>query len=192
MRVSNIQTGTYSGTSGSHIGQHRYRSDLIVKTPQPSRRLYTPSSGLVEATLRATPDPTCMLAFWLIGFEERPEWSAEICVAELYGNAIGRSTSRVRIGVKAHHDGRLHTDMEEVSLSMDASDWHLYAAEWDQAAVRFYVDDRLIRTVHQSIDYPLQLMVDLFEFPQTEHRDPASYPKFGHVEAVRGYRRAAR
>jgi hypothetical protein len=43
---------------------------------------------MVEATLRAHGDPTCMLALWLIGFEDDgPEQSGEICVCELFGNA---------------------------------------------------------------------------------------------------------
>ena len=39
--------------------------------------------------MRATDDPSCMLAFWLIGFEERPDDSGELCVAELFGEAVG-------------------------------------------------------------------------------------------------------
>src|SRR5215213_1437678 len=103
MRVSNLQTGTFSGPAGSSTGQHRHRPDLTVATPQPTRRLYTPASGRAEAVMRASRDPTCMLAFWLVGFEEEsPEASGEICVAELFGHALGRDRSRVRIGVKAH------------------------------------------------------------------------------------------
>jgi hypothetical protein len=38
---------------------------------------------MVEASLRATADPTCMPAVWLVGFEEAaPEQSGEICIAE--------------------------------------------------------------------------------------------------------------
>src|SRR5215211_6804683 len=89
MRVSNLQTGTFSGPAGSPVGQHRHRADLAVVTPEPSRRLYTPSGGLVEAELRASADPTCMLAFWLVGFEEdAPEQSGEICGRELFGHAL--------------------------------------------------------------------------------------------------------
>ncbi|HWT25129.1 MAG TPA: glycoside hydrolase family 16 protein [Solirubrobacteraceae bacterium] len=191
LRVSNLQTGTFSGPAGSPVGQHRHRPDLTVRTPQPARRLYTPRGGLAEAVMRASADPTCMLAFWLVGFEEEsPEASGEICVAELFGNAIGPHRSRVRIGVKAHHDPRLADDMEEVELALDATEWHRYAAEWTPERIRFYVDDRLVRTVHQRIGYPLQLMLDLFEFPAGARRDPAAYPKVGEVSAVRGYRPA--
>ena len=81
-------------------------------------------------------------------------------------------------------------DIEELALDLDATAWHSYAAEWTTERIRFFVDDRLVRTVHQRIDYPLQLMVDLFEFPEGTVRDPAAYPKFGEVNAVRGYQRA--
>jgi hypothetical protein len=42
--------------------------------------------------------------------------------------------------------------------------------------------------VPQGLDYPLQLMIDLFEFPTGSVRDPATYPKTGRVASVRGYR----
>jgi hypothetical protein len=190
MRVSNLQTGALSGPVGSSIGQHRHRPDLKVRTAQSTRRLYTPSGGLAEAVMRASPDPTCMLAFWLVGFEASPEDSGELCVAELFGNAVGPDRSRVRIGVKAHNDPRLAWDMEEVPLDLDATDWHTYSAEWTSERVRFFIDDELIRSVHQGIGYPLQLMVDLFEFPNGPQRDPTTYPKTADVRAVRGYRPA--
>ena len=99
LRVSNLQTGSFSGPAGSGEGQHRHRPGLTVESPQPERRLYTP--GLVEAEMRATDDPSCMLAFWLIGFEERPEDTT------VRGGAVrrgGGSTARVNVGVKAHHE----------------------------------------------------------------------------------------
>jgi hypothetical protein len=192
MRVSNLQTGAFSGPAGSPLGQHRHRTDLRVVTPQATRRLYTPAAGRAEAVLRARADPTCMLAFWLVGFEEAsPAQCGEICVAELFGNAVGPGRSGVRMGVKAHGDPRLRQDMEEVLLDIDATDWHTYAAEWSEERIRFLVDDRLVREVRQRIDYPLQLMVDLFEFPEGAERDPAAYPKVGDVQAVRGYRPVA-
>lgn len=190
MRVSNLQTGTFSGPLGSALGQHRHRPDLTVVTPTPARRLYTPTYGVFEAELRASPDPSCMLAFWLIGFEEAsPEQSGEICVAELFGHAITPDGATVNIGVKAHHDPTLHDDMAEISLDLDATAWHTYTVDWTPEAVRFYVDDSHVRTVHQHLGYPMQLMVDLFEFPAAAERDPADYPKTGEVKAVRGHRR---
>jgi hypothetical protein len=189
MRVSNLQTGSFSGPRGSSIGQHRHRRDLRVQSPQPTRRLWTPSSGLVEGKMRASGDPTCMLAIWLVGLEDSPQDSGEICIAELFGNAIGEKRSRVRLGVKAHNDPRLRTEMIDLALDLDATDEHAYAAEWDAQSVRFYVDDLLVHTVEQTLTYPLQLMVSLFEFPADDERDVAGYPKSAQVRAVRGYER---
>jgi glycosyl hydrolase family 16 len=189
MRVSSLQTGIFSGPAGSRVGQHRHRAGLTVRTAQSTRRLYTSTGGLAEAVMRASSDPACMLAFWLVGFEEEsPDCSGEICVAELFGHAIRPGHCHARVGLKAHHDPRLHDDMADVPLGFDATAWHTYGAEWTAGYVRFFVDDQLVRVVRQRIAYPLQLMVDLFEFPQGGDRDPATYPKIGEIQAVRGYR----
>jgi glycosyl hydrolase family 16 len=193
MRVSNLQTGSFSGPRGSSLGQHRHRHDLRVVSPQPTRRLWTPSSGVVEARMAASADPTCMLAIWLVGFEEAsPLQSGELCIAELYGNAIGPGRSSVRMGIKAHHDPHLRTDMADLVLDLDATEEHTYAAEWDTRDVRFFVDDLLVRTIEQTLAYPLQLMVDLFEFPVGDDREADRYPKSATVRTVRGYRRTGR
>lgn len=181
MRVSNLQTGTRSG-------QHPHRDGLATVTPQPERRLYTPVAGRVEAEMRGSPDPTCMAAFWLVGFEAGgPQESGEVCVCELFGHSAGPHRSTVRCGVKAHRDPRLRDDMEDVVLALDATGWHTYAAEWDAARVRISVDGRVIKTVEQGVAYPLQLMIDLFEFPESPERDPSAYPKVAEVRAVRGF-----
>jgi len=187
LRVSNIQTGTFSGPLGSDRGASRHRPDLRVRTPVPTRRLYTPSSGLVEARLRAARDPSCMLALWLVGLEETSQDQAgEICIAELYGDALGPSRATVKMGIKAHHDPHLTDDMKDVELDIDATDWHTYAAAWTPQGTSFYVDDELVRLVPQGLAYPVQIMVSLFEFPGSRRR-PTDYPKTGDVAAVRGY-----
>lgn len=188
MRVSNPQTGSFSGPLGPSRDQHRHRPDLTVTTRVPTRRLWTPGAGGVEATARASDDPAVMLAAWTVGVEQpSPTASGEVCVAERYGSAIGSEGSLVRSGIKAHHDPTLHDDVEDVPLDLDATEWHVYAAEWDADHATFSVDGVVTRSLDQGVDYPLQLMVDLFEFPVDDHRDPARYPKTGHVRSVRGF-----
>lgn len=188
MRVSNLQSGSWSGPLGSDRGQHRHVEGLTVVSPQPDRPLYTPRVGLVEAEMRTVVDPATMLAFWLVGFEkESPDDSGEICVVELFGDSVGTESSELSIGVKAHHDPRLVDDMARVTMPLDATAWHTYSAEWDADGVRFYVDDELVRTVDQGFEYPMQLMVDLFEFRSAAAN--GAYPKRGDVRAIRGYRR---
>ncbi len=188
-RVSNIQTGTFAGPVGSSVGTHHHASGMTVRTALAPRRLYLPSEGLVEATLQGSGDSACMLAIWLVGFEENsPNDAGEICIAELFGDAISPERSRVRLGVKAINDPRLHTDVVDIELPIDATKAHTYGASWNSERVHFYIDGRLVRTVEQGIDYPLQLMIDLFEFPGDGPRDADAYPKSAHVRSVRGYR----
>ncbi len=190
LRVSNLQTGTFSGPAGSARGTHRHRGDLVVRSPQPTRRLFTPSAGLVEARLRVPADPAVMLALWLVGLEEDdPEQAGEVCIAELYGDRVGPGGSSVTTGLKAHGDPRLREDVADVALDLDATQWHTYSAAWTAEATRLYVDDVLVRSLDQGPDYPLQLMLDLFEFPAADDsRDPAAYPKVAEVRSVRGHR----
>ena len=93
----------------------------------------------------------------------------------------------MRLGLKAHHDPALTTAMVDLRLDIDATQEHTYAAAWDASRTRFFVDDVLVHTVDQGLDYPLQLMLDLFEFPATDDRDPAAYPRTARVRRVRGY-----
>lgn len=187
MRVSNLQTATFSGPVGSALGTHRHTPELRVRTEVPNRRLWTPSGGRVEAVLEASPHPGCMLALWLVGIEESgPDDSGEITVAELFGSLRGERRSTVRTGVKAVNDSRLTTDVVDVELPIDIAEPHLYAAEWSEAGVALFVDGILVHTVAQSLSYPLQLMLDLFEFPEAGPRDPAAYPRTARVRSVRG------
>ena len=41
IRVSNFQTGVYSGPLGSSLGQHRFKEGLVVKQEQREKSLYT-------------------------------------------------------------------------------------------------------------------------------------------------------
>lgn len=186
MRASGVQTGSFAGPVGSTRGQQRHRTDgLVVRTAVPTRRLWTPSSGRVEVTAAASPDPTCMLGIWLVGVEDgAPEDAGEILLAELYGDLIGADRSTVRLGVKAHHDPRLTTDVTDHDLPIDATTPHRYGAEWDRSGVRILVDGALIRSFDQVLAYPQQLMIALFEFPTAEDRDPADYPKTADVLRV--------
>jgi hypothetical protein len=188
MRVSSIQTGTFSGPLGSTVGTHRHRPDgLVVRTPQPTRRLWTPSGGSVQVTATASPDPTCMLGIWLVGFEaDSPEQSGEICLAELFGDRIGPHRSTIRLGVKAHNDPRLSWERNDLELDLDATGRHTYGAEWGPNGIRFLVDGTEVARSDQVVDYPQQLMIDLFEFPESDERPAAEYPKSAYIHLVRG------
>ncbi len=75
---------------------------------------------------------------------------------------------------------------------IDAQEFHVYAAEWAPERVAFYVDGEHVKTVGQSPSYPMQLMLDIYEFPEDGSgvgTAPRPYPKEFVVDYVRGYRR---
>jgi hypothetical protein len=191
LRVSSLQTGVFAGPVGSSIGQHRFAPGLTVREAQDAMRLYAPQYGLIECRARAVADPANMVALWLIGFEDRPERSAEILVFEIFGRDVTATTAIVGIGVHPFGDASITDDVERVALAVDARTFHDYAAEWTAERIRFFVDDVLVREVRQSPAYPMQLMLNVYEF--AEGPDPVSpperYPKEFLVDWVRGWRR---
>ena len=186
-RVSSLQTGVFAGPLGSRIGQHRFHEAAVVTEEQPESRLYTPRYGRVELRARIAPDPATMGALWLIGFEDEPQRSGEICVCELFGRDAGWSEAGVGMGIHPFGDPELADDHELVRLPLDVSDFHVYAAEWRPGRATFCVDEQVVKESGQAPDYPLQLMLDIYEFPESAERPPEDYPKVFEVDYVRGY-----
>jgi hypothetical protein len=191
-RVSSLQTGVFAGPVGSPVGQHRFHPDLVVQQAQDNLRLYTPRYGLFELRAKAIDDPRCMVALWMIGYEDTPERSAELCVCELFGRNVTADRAGVGMGLHPFGDPSIREAFSVEDLAMDARQFHRYAAEWTPERVAFFVDDRLVKTVEQSPAYPMQLMLGIYEFPDDGRAaQPADeYPKQFVVDYVRGYRRS--
>ncbi len=187
-RVSHLQSGQFSGELGTEIGQHRFREGLVVREEQPERRLWLVHHGVIEVRLAAIRHPDAMVAFWPIGFEDRPDDSGELCIAEIFGSEMDDSGGWVGIGVKRQNDPRLHDDFEKVRVEGDLTAFHDYAVEWTGDAVRFFIDHRWVKTVRQTIDYAVQLMLDVYEFPRADGtRDSAALPHALRVQRVRTF-----
>jgi Glycosyl hydrolases family 16 len=191
LRVSSLQTGLYAGPVGSTVGQHRFNPAAVVRETQQNIRLYTPRFGRIELRARAVDDPRTMVALWMIGYEDEPQRSAEICVCEIFGRDVGAGQAGVGVGVHPFGDPRIVDDFSRETVAIDAREFHLYAAEWTTRDVSFFVDGRCIKTVNQSPAYPMQLMLSVYEFPAgNEVERASSYPKEFVVDSVCGYRPA--
>ena len=103
LRVSGIQSGSWSGPVGSTRGQQRFREGQTVTRGAAALR------GLA-AGVRARRDPRAMdishrsmAALWMAGFEDDPEQEqcGELCVVEVFGNALGRRLG----GGRGRHQG---------------------------------------------------------------------------------------
>ena len=195
LRASVLQTGLYAGPLGSGIGQLHFRPDLVVREEQESGITYAPHYGYVELRARAVADPAVMVALWLMGVEDRPDHCGEICVAEIFGSDVGPHSARVGMGIKTFRDPRLVEEFSADEHLIDATAFHTYAASWTRDGVEFLLDGAVVKSTTQSPDYPMQLMLAIYEFP--DRIDPArsaaagsaAYPKPFVVDYVRGYGR---
>lgn len=185
-----MQTGVYAGPVGSSIGQHRFHPAAVVREVQQNVRLYTPRFGVFVLRARAIDDPKCMVCLWMIGYEDRPERSAEICICEIFGKNVDAGSAAIGMGVHPFGDPTITDDFEEVRLPIDVREPHDYAALWTPDQVVFFVDGRTVRTVNQSPSYPMQFMLGIYEFGD---RTPSSgpYPKRFTIDWFRAYRPVA-
>ena len=180
LRVSGIQSGNRSGPVGSHDGQQRFAHDIIVREFQPTFRGWLPTAGQVSIRCRMELSARSMAAMWLSGFEERPTDAGELCVVEVFGRSVAADGSaEIGVGVKALYDPRLTQDFVAPRLDVDVSDFHTYSVAWGQGVSSFIIDGKVVHSSPQSPDYPMQLMVAVFDFP-----DWSSGADHGHVPAL--------
>lgn len=118
-KVSSLQTGVFSGPVGSTVGQSRFRPELVVREAQEPLRLYTPRYGLFELRAKAVDDPRCMVALWMIGYEDEPERSAEICVCEIFGRNVTAGTMGVGMGLHPFGDPAIRDEFSVETLALD-------------------------------------------------------------------------
>jgi Glycosyl hydrolases family 16 len=191
LRVSGIQSGVFSGEIGSTIGQQPFRDGAVVREFQPTHWGWTPKYGLLEVRARMDLSPRSMAAVWMVGREEEPTRSAEICIFEVFGDALeaqgGTSTAAVGMGVHPFRDPAISDEFATPRVAIDVAEFHVYAADWRPGRVDFLIDGQHVMTVHQAPDYSMQMMVAVFDFPAkaASSREPDHVPELA-VDYVRG------
>ncbi len=188
IRVSGIQTGNFSGPVGGTVGQHAYREGLTVREEQETFWGWTPSFGYIEIGARGVISQRSMVAFWMVGLEDEPTRSGEICVAEIFGDAVvpGESID-VGMGTRSFRDPAVTGDFDVVRLPMAVEDFHTYAVDWTPDKADFLVDGELVRSCVRPPQYPMQMMVAVFDFPERSTGADADTVPALVVDYLRGY-----
>jgi hypothetical protein len=166
LRVSGIQTGNFSGPAGSAVGQQPLPGGSVVREAQERFEGFLPLYGELSMRARMTVSPRSMAAWWMSGFEDRPERCGEICVFEVFGDAVepGRSAA-VGMGLKPFRDPRMADDFAAPRLPVDVAGFHEYAVRWTPREAVFSVDGAEVRRCGRPPVYPLQTMLAVFDFP---------------------------
>jgi beta-glucanase (GH16 family) len=182
----------FSGPVGSKIGQSRFSDALVVREAQANVQKYTPQFGTFETRVKGLSSGGNHVSLWMIGYEDEPERSGEICLFELLGNEAGAASSKVRYGIHPWSDPTLHEEFFIEDFALDTTQFHIYVVEWTPSHVDFFIDNVKIKTVQQSPQYPMQFMLGMFELPYDggwngPYNPDDPYPKTFTVDYVRGY-----
>lgn len=185
IKASSLQTGLFAGPVGSNQGQLQFNPNLVVQEEQTNVKLYTPHFGYFECRAKCTAVAGNHVSLWMIGYEETPQQSGEIAMFEVFGKDIGNTSATIWYGVHPWGDTTLTDEFYGNHMELDATEFHIYAFEWTPAHIDFYVDNQVTRRINQSPQYPLQIMLSIFELPGGDSR--AAYPKEFVVDYVRAY-----
>ena len=172
LRVSGIQSASFSGPPGSTVGGQPFKPGLTVREEQPEFWGHTQLYGHLAIRMRATLSPRSMVSFWLAGIEDVPEHSAEICVMEVFGTA----PHDFGMGLHAFRDPGITEEWGTVPLDVDVAEFHTYAVDWRPGSVEFSVDGTVVKRAGQAPDYPVQLEIAVFDFPERAHLVPGDVP----------------
>lgn len=166
LRVSGLQTGSFSGPVGSTLGQQPFRDGQTVREEQPRFEGFLTSGGHLEVRCRMELSPRSMASLWMVGFEDEPERCGEICVVEVFGRSVREDSAELGMGFKAFRDPALAQDFAAPRVRVDVRAPHTYAVDWDAEAAVFTVDGEEVRRCPRPPAYPLQLMLAVFDFPE--------------------------
>ncbi len=170
LQVSAVQSGNWSGPVGSIRGQQPFRDGLLVREEQPEQWGWTPRYGRIEVTCRAELDRGSMFSAWLVGREVDPEECGEICIVEVFGDAIEDAatgpTAAYGNGIHRFRDPRLVEDFAAPRIPLEVRAWHRYSVDWTPTSVTFALDGRPVRSVRQAPAYPMQLILAVLRFPE--------------------------
>lgn len=173
LRVSAVQSGNWSGPVGSTLGQQPFREGLVVTEAQPTHWGFTPRYGHIEVTCRANIGPGSMFSAWMVGLEDQPDRCGEICIVEVFGNSVNRDGNGVKVGlgcgIHKFRDPALKEEFSADPYPLDPSDFHRYAVDWRPGRVDFFVDEVRTKSVQQAPNYPMELIIGVFDFPAEAH-----------------------
>ena len=170
LRVSAVQSGSWSGPVGSTRGQQPFRDGLVVRQEQPRLEGFVRRHGRVEVECRATVGAGSMFSAWMIGMEDEPERCGEICLVEVFGDSLravpdSSVTAEVGRGVHAFRDPALVEEFAAPRLALDVGAWHRYAVDWRPGGITWSIDGRQVASTSQSPAYPMLLVLAVFDFP---------------------------
>lgn len=185
-------------TTGNRNALHNWNGSNTVRNPVDMQMTHINQYGYYEIRAKGQPGSARHVAWWLLGFEDLPEESAEIDIFEILGN----NSYKVPVNFHAWNDPDA-PDGGGFSYSnrgMNFHDeFHVYGFNWVQGAgsgaqpdkMEFYVDGVKTGERNVNIDYPMIQLFSLYEKRGggwTGIWTPKPYPNSFDIDYVRVYK----
>ncbi|MBN8641202.1 MAG: glycoside hydrolase family 16 protein [Flavobacteriales bacterium] len=189
VKCSSIQTGLFSGKLGTNIGQHKFFNlKCLVREEQNTEKKFVPQYGYFEIKAKFLASKSNVISLWMIGFEDTPNKSAEICIMEIKGWNINDNKVKIGMGIHKFNDSKLTENFSEKEYTIDVNEFQIYAVHWTESETNFYINNIKVKEIQQSPDYPMQLMLGIYEIPGRDNNNvKEKYPKEFIIEYVKGY-----
>ncbi|HXH19814.1 MAG TPA: glycoside hydrolase family 16 protein [Chitinophagales bacterium] len=144
--------------------------------------------GYFEIRSRNPTSPGFWPAFWLVSTYS---WPPEIDMYEFYTSRPRQWTNTVHYLNNSKHEmeGRIYR-MPDASAG-----FHIYAVEWNEKEVKFFLDNQLVRTTSTGINtftFPMHIIINIaMENPHSKKTKmkKATFPNYLEVDYVRTYRK---
>ena len=76
----------------------------------------------------------------------------------------------------------------EVGLDSLTNEYHTYGVDWQPGSLKFYFDGKLFRTINQSPDYPMGMILNIYTDSGSGKHDD-NFPKEWAIDYVRVYKK---
>lgn len=181
LRVSAIHSANRSGPVGSTDAPQPFVAGQVVRQQQPTVVGFAPCYGIIAVTCSAVIGPRSMFSAWMVGLEDRPERSGEICLMEFFGETVKDGVATVGRGLHPFRDPNLVDDFVATPMRLDIGEPHTYQVDWRPGSVSFSIDGHETHASSQSPDYPMMLILGVFDFPDRPG-DPTHTPSLDVTE----------
>lgn len=194
------QTVVSGFTTGQRNGLHNWTGKNTVRNPEDTKLTHINQYGYYEIRAKGQEGSSRHIAWWLIGFEDKPDECVELDVFEVKGRD-SHST------VPAIHKWNDNDAMpyERLQNYTDKNkdfnnEWHVYGLDWIEGGgagiypdrMDLYVDGKKTASINVNINYPLIQLFSLYEKRAggwTGNWEWMPYPNTFEIDYVRVYKK---
>lgn len=188
-------------STGNRNALHNWNKTNQVRNPVETELTHINQYGYYEMRAKAQAGSSRHAAWWLLGFEDSKEESAEIDIFEILGNdpnGIPRAFHGWN-DEKAFQEGASGSTYEDSNANFH-DEWHVYGMDWQEGEgsgnypdkLVFYVDGKEVGSENVDITYPMIQMFSLYEKREGGWTGPwewMPYPNSFDIDYVRVYKK---